>query len=265
MIARCTTPLLPGTTGRRLWPAVLLLLAGCGLFGDDEPVSTLTVTFEPNQRYDYVWSQTTRAADGSTISSIRDTLTARVIGVNDEMGSFSNLIRIDVFSRSEPANVATTWFRSTDATLFESAYRNAGGPNVLPKQPAGSPSSPEVLWQPALIGQLVGKAGDASTREEETIIRAEERIVYQYPLEAGRKWTAFSDPFLQTREVLGVEEVRVQAGTFRCAKIRTTLPVFGESTIEWIDYVAAEGLVLRTVVQQLDVAESIERVELIRK
>ena len=256
-------------TARRwaLLPVFALALAGCGLFGgeDEDENARVVVAFELDQNRVYAWSQSTVTSDGAVISSVRDTIAARVVRMDDEMASYSNLIRIDVFSQREPEIVATTWFRPTEATLFESAYRNAGGPNVLPKRPAGNRPSPEVLTLPALVRPLVGKAGVASTREEETIVRTEERIVYQYPLEAGRKWTAFSDPFLQTREVLGIEEVTVLAGTFRCAKIRTTLPVFEETSIEWIDYVAAEGLVLRTVKQQLDVAESIERVELIRK
>ena len=253
-----------------LLPALLLALAGlsgCGLFGEEEEGDDLLdiVRFELDQNLVYAWSQSTVTSDGVVVSSVHDTIAARVVRVDDEMGSYSNLIRIDVFSQREPEIVATTWYRPTDATLFESAYRNAGGPNVLPKRRAGTAASPEVLTLPALVRSLVGRKGAAPTREEETIVRSEERIVYQYPLEAGRKWTAFSDPFLQTREVLGIEEVTVPAGTFRCAKIRTSLPVFEETTIEWIDYVATDGLVLRTVEQGLDVAESIERVELIRK
>jgi hypothetical protein len=72
------------------------------------------------------------------------------------------------------------------------------------------------------------------------------RIVYKFPLVNGNKWTSFTYPFLQVREVVGTESIERAGKRFSCTKIKTTIPTL-DPNIEWYDYVSMEGLIERQI------------------
>ncbi len=75
-----------------------------------------------------------------------------------------------------------------------------------------------------------------------------------YPLEVSSRWTVYSDPdnrWRNDKEVMGLVSRTVPAGTFQCFEVRWFIHVTAQdSTLEaldWVDYVAREGLIERIV------------------
>jgi hypothetical protein len=172
-----------------------------------------------------------------------DSESVRIAGVDEVQGQYSGLVRLEARSLSNDLGSEFTWYKATSDSLVEVAYLNAGRvSNILPKNSvplAISPFTiPSSLWRFA-IKKMVA---------DSVQIRNDLRVVHCYPLSVGTKWISFRDPFYSEREVVGTGFITVRAGTFYCAKIKTTIDLGGGMLdMEWFDYVAPEGLILRTV------------------
>ena len=75
-----------------------------------------------------------------------------------------------------------------------------------------------------------------------------------YPLEVGSRWTVYSDPdgrWSNDKEVMGMVTRTVPAGTFQCYEVRWYIHVTEQGSsfegLDWVDYVAREGLIERIV------------------
>lgn len=219
----------------------------------------------------YCWSAQMVDSLGHVLISDSDTLSVRVAGIGESVGQYSNLICLEASSSHGGHAASRSWYlQSTDA-LTEIAYAGAGAvPLSLPKKSTASASfrlSLPVSLQRILASRV---ASDSAQLWDEV------RVVHRYPFTIGTKWASFHQPFYSEREVVGYESVKVKAGTFFCYKIKTTIDLGdGPLAMEWYDYVAREGIVLRTLyVPMLLVttedhpdgtgwASSIERLELL--
>jgi len=113
---------------------------------------------------------------------------------------------------------------------------------VLEKK--GQYSAPSPLSFPPSLWRFVMKKLTSDSIQ----IRSDLRVVHRYPLSEGKEWVSFRNPFYEEREVVGAGYTKVRAGTFYCSIIKTTIDLgSGPLNMEWLDYVAPQGLILRTV------------------
>ena len=217
--------------------------------GPTEYGSALDVEFLPGMAYRYAWSSVVRDTLGNVISEIQDTVVLRVASVEETLDTLEHLIRIVVTSASGTSEV---YYRNTQTAFTEVAYKVGGTPLVQPSiRTIGGKWNSIVAGLALAVPMSVQRfAGDRLlTRADSVIVRDDPRVVYQYPLSPGQSWVSFTNPFVQTREVIGNEYVTVPAGERSCVKIRTNLSWGGD--MEWFDYVDPQGLVKRTL--QFDV------------
>ncbi|GEM_PF-3523197 len=195
--------------------------------GFEKYVSTIRITDSLNQ----------------VISEEADSEIVKMTGVDETQGQYSGLVCVEASSLSNNLGSEHTWYKATSDSLVEIAYSGAGGvPLVLPKKGTSSGLSPMSV-PPSLWRYVIKKLLTDSVQ-----IRSDLRVVHRYPFSVGKNWVSFRDPFLQTRTVVGTEYVTVRAGRFLCWKIATTIDFGGGPLdVEWYDYVATQGLVLRTL------------------
>lgn len=223
---------------RVFFTALILLVTGCELVpaASDEGVERVDLT--EGRRYVYEHDLVVQDSGGEVIEASAGRYAVRVAATGEAVGGMDGLTRLDATS-GEVEGRTSAWYRDDGRRLVEVAYRGAGRtPVVMPKRQR----TDRAPWQ---LPRLVERLLDESPLADTTIVRSDPRIVYRYPLVEGLEWMSFTDPFSSEREVVGIETVEVEAGTFRCAKIRTSISL--DEDLVWYDYVAAEGLVLRTV------------------
>lgn len=209
------------------------------------------LNFALNSSAQYTWSVVEADSLADTVAFATDTLQTRVASINDMVGAYTDLIRMEAFSI--PHYIATTqvWYKQYPDSLVEVAYSSAGAtPVVLPKR-VGKPENGranlaqgngDYIRMPLAVRWALKARGI----EDSVIERTEKRTVYRYPLSVGSAWTSFSDPFLETRQVEAYENVVAGSQVYWCAKVRTSLPTLAPD-LEWYDYVSSEILVKRII------------------
>jgi hypothetical protein len=237
-----------------------------------------TVPFESGRASVYAWSIGFRDSAGNVVEMLEDTFEVRVAGIGETVGSMTGLVRLEAKPVQDDTLVTSVWYAQSTADLREVAYSGAGRvPVIQPKLHKWSIANVGVLrhtefyTEPYLVRSrfCISQMGVDSV-----LIRDDPRIVYQYPLVVGAQWRSFTTPFIQTREVVGVEQDTVPAGMFVCLRIRTTIPEFGTDLI-WDDLVSTEGLIQRTLettmltsnsdMSVVDTVTYVERLELIHR
>ena len=228
-----------------------ILLLSCDKTGPTEYGFILTdVRFVAGTRYTYGWSMVTRDSAGNLLSEYYDTLVVIVEATGAQIDTLDGLTRVRGYSLVDSIGSTLVWYQNDQSACAEVAYRNAGAiPFVLPKkgttreqwtvEPRSNP-----FFFPLIIQNVL--PAPRMTPVDSLIVRNDPRIVFKYPLIIGGSWVSFTDPWLQTRQVVGSEFVQTPMGSRRCVKISSDSPMFGES-IEWFDYVDENGLVLRAI------------------
>jgi hypothetical protein len=232
--------------------ALCLFLASCDKSGPGDPGSggvIQSVRFDLGTRSIYAWSVSQMDSAGIYRPVQQDTFQVRVVGMGETLGTFTNLTRLELSEIHGSTGLAYCWFQIGKEQLVEIASSGAGrvpviSPRLSSMQYAGGAlageSGSKIPWILSPFALTRNKSGDS------VIVRGDPRIVYQYPLKAGQLWVSFSDPFQSARSVIGVEDLAVTGGTFRCAKVKTTVSMF-DSSFVWYDYVAADGLIMRVI------------------
>lgn len=199
----------------------------------------------------YAWRY--RESDSSNAFRVdsSDSFVVHVAAINDAIGGLSDLIRLEAWSERNPGGGKTyAWYRQTKDSLDEIAYAWVGRvPIVLPKRDGRKREVTSAMqcpfYEPFAVRYRISALPTAA---DSIIVRSDSRMVVRYPARKGSQWISFVSPFLQTREVVGVEEVTVPAGTFRCLKIQTKLPTVLPDIV-WYDYLNREGMVARTITE----------------
>jgi hypothetical protein len=191
----------------------------------------------------YVWTSQIVDSLNQMISEEADSDLVSIAGVNEVEGQYPGLVCVKATSLTNNLGSVYSWYKATNDSLVEVAYLEAGQvPMVLEKKSQYSAPSP-LSFPPSLWRFIMKKLTSDSVQ-----IRSDLRVVHRYPLSEGREWVSFHDPFLEEREVVGTGYIKVRAGTFYCSIIKTTIDLgSGPIDLEWLDYVAFEGLVLRTL------------------
>jgi hypothetical protein len=203
------------------------------------------VPFVVNNVNSYRWSATYDSA-GIITQSFADSFRVQVKSNSETVNGINNLTLVEASKLNSNTTLQKVWYRITKDTLTEIGYQfNAGadipGISIFPKQSSyGNTGS--MIFVPRTLRMLLKK----KYAFDSLMLREDARIVYQYPLTVGKKWTSFRTPFLQTREVVGTEMIRVRAGDYLCLKIRSTIEFPFSEPLEYFDYVAHDGLILRT-------------------
>jgi hypothetical protein len=181
---------------------------------------------------------------GVTVLSYSDSVTVRVVSTASTFGSEQGLTLLESSRKGTALLLQRVWYRAALDTLTEVAYQflgrteTGGSLSGFPKREQNTQAG-VIITQPAAVQMLLR----LTTVRDSAVKRNDPRIVYQFPLVLGKQWISFRSPFLQKREVLGIETMSVRAGTFVCMKIRSTI----DTTWSYDDYVAPQGLVLRTL------------------
>ncbi len=183
---------------------------------------------------------------GKNIYNSKDSISRKIVSNNVSIGNYNNVTLLEGKSFFRNSAAAKVWYLSTTDSLTEIAYSNAGAiPVVMPKA-----NEPDFDYSFVGMPYTVRKILFSKIRRGDSLQwREDQRIVYKFPLSIDKEWVSFRLPFFQKRKVVGYEMVSVKAGVFNCAKIKTDL--YFNSTedisIVWFDYVASEGLILRTI------------------
>ncbi len=261
--------------------SILIIAATLFLSCQDNGVDPVLneIRFDPHSTLVYEWTISELDSMGVPTVFERDTIVTWVGSEDDAVASLNHLLRLDARYADSVAAGQSTWYRLDADQMVEVAYRGAGRlPVVLPKR-EGSPfagiltrarRSLQVLSMPAL---LAGLLNGTETVADTPIVRSDPRVVYRYPMTPGLTWRSFSTPWFQVREVKALTMKEVRGGSFLCADVVTRNPDFSWD-VEWHDYVASKGLVLRTVRADFEsrtedgsivgIAHTEERLELIR-
>jgi hypothetical protein len=211
--------------------------------------NSLSVNFTIGDSFNYRWSLEERDSSRDSIWGRHqsDTGFAVVGAVNQKLGSWSGLMRMDTWSQ-EKKTVSSVWYSPAGDSLTEIAYYNPSSFLVLPKGagaigfPSGSFADAHWTAMPKSVRILMKHKGLADTST-----RSDPRVVYKFPLKRGKQWQSFLSPFAQYRMVEQIVTLQAAGRFFTCAKIRTTLPGFAPAEFEWYDYIAEGGLILRTI------------------
>jgi len=208
------------------------------------------VNFVVGTNHLYAWSFEMRDSLGNVLTSDSDNVVVIVRGTNESLDSLTGLILLETHGQRENPGSEFVWYRQNQDSLVEIAYSNPGRvPLVIPKQNqiTNKKFTQNSSISPAIVPKSVQLLLTAKGIQLDSVrFRDDIRVVYKYPLTVGQQWTSFRDPFLQTRQMVGWENVTVKAGTFYCAKILTRIPELAPD-LEWYDYVSAQGIVRRTI------------------
>jgi hypothetical protein len=237
-----------------------------------------TIQFQPGQANVYSWSVGFRDSARNIVEMVTDTFVVRVIGTGETVGSLTGLIKLEAKSIHDDTKASCEWYAQSTSDLRDVAYSGAGHvPVVQPKLHKGLAVNLNRLRRAGLFAEpylLRFLASDSQRDVDSVVVRDDPRIVYQYPLVVGTQWASFTSPFLETREVVGIEEVTAPAGVFVCVRIRTRIPEFAPDLM-WDDMVSTEGLIQRKVelnivrtnsdMNVVDTVTYVERLDLIQK
>ena len=247
-----------------------LVLTGCDAAdSSDGPIQGISLKKDLVQTYD--WSFASFDSSGTPIQQTQGRFAARISATNDRVGGLTDLVKMELYMVDDADKMEFIWYRQTSSDLRELAYFITGALPIAPlKRNSESLRRPSLYGLPMTVSTLLNERLEKAGREDSVQFRTDPRIVFVYPLEEGASWTAFTSPFAQTREVLGYRDVKVKAGTFRCAEIRTRIPELAPN-MDWVDCVSDVGLVLRVVTHENELGvgsgtlRSEERVELVSR
>ncbi len=203
-----------------------------------------TVPFLTGTSNSYVWDLNTVDSTGKIISAANDSFSIHVISDNVSLGNYTNLVLLEANKIGSTTVLQKVWYKSTKDSLVEIAYQIFDYPGFLFPKQQYTRTTGFLFSLPIFLQNSLRKNTD-SLRWRDDI-----RIVYKYPLSIGKTWVSFHQPFIQTREVIGLEMVKVRAGTFFCTKIKSTVgePFFmpPSEPLVYYDFVSEQGLILRT-------------------
>jgi hypothetical protein len=238
---------------RFLFLSVFILIYCMGCKKEETPsgpgvlVPSQWMDLSLGKSWEYSWSYVTMSYSGEVLNSYTDTIIVRIVSTTDSLKNYGNLIRFESFSKRYPSDIEKTWYLFDSNSLVEVAYNYVYIGLVNPKYSKRVvadlyKSQMVVPMYPRGIRQLLKAKGVSDT----IVFRDDIRIVYKFPLVRGNKWTSFTYPFLETREVMGEEVVNSSHRNYFCKKVSTWLTFFG-STDYWNDYVSNSGLIKRVV------------------
>lgn len=224
------------------------------------PVSSPAV-FDQGEAWTYDVVVTQSPLDTSAVDTLGD-VTARmeVADMNAEAGRRSGLVVLDVYRPAVPDSIDRTWYDQSPDSLVDVAYNRPGSvPWAQPLLRTGRSGEvpPGQLTRgmtglPVLVRQRLSASGARTRTTSDSIqVRDDSRVVLQAPLQEGRSWVSFREPFRSQRFVGGQTTVEATAGTFEAVEVVTTLPETTPS-LRWTDYYADEGLVRRVVTDTIE-------------
>ena len=224
---------------RGLCAAVIGFVMGCATLGCDQGFNNedliTRVQLDEGTTYVYAWSLSFEDSTGAVISVLTDTFSVRVVSIDDSLADTPDLTRVEVTSSGTDVT-GTVWYQHTSAALEEVAVQSI---NVLP--PIAPKRAPQT--QTRSLNLFRGATTSGSIGADSVMIHAARRSVYRYPMGQGRRWVVASIPFVESREVVRLENLTVAGGTFETVVLRTEIP---NLDAEAFDFVAREGLILRT-------------------
>lgn len=245
-------------TGRRAFGVLAILISllagGCDSNepGEEEDGPLGRVKLDLGVEFTYAWSHEFRDDAGTLLTSELDTFVVRVASVIDAVNGSTGLIRLELYEKSGGAPISASWYRQDQTGLFQLGTYLPTGPTVFPKRDS---SVRRLLPFDDVIGHREAAVQD-------TTWRTEVRKVLAYPLQAGTEWVSFTSPFPQNREVIALDTTTVPAGSFPTVAIRTESPTVAPG-IDWVEKIAAEGLIERSIVQPIETFTVTEKLVLL--
>ena len=227
---------------------LIILFSSCkddGVKGDNTITSIPYVVGTSNS---YRWSTQIDSA-GNFIQSISDSFTVKIESNTESFNGLNNLTLLEARRLSGTEVLQRVWYKMNNDSLTEIAYRfgpNMSGISIFPKRNS-SIAFGSLMSLPRAINSVLA----TKTALDSIILRDDPRIVYKFPLSIGMRWISFHSPFLQTREVVGTEQVTVQSGVYSCLKIKSSFYISSTDSLVYYDYVTKEGLILRTFTSRL--------------
>jgi hypothetical protein len=213
-----------------------------------DPPAVVPFDLSLGKTWKYAWSSVLSDSTGKILNSETDSFQVRIASINDTLKNYAELIRFEAQSMVHYIGTSKVWYQFAGDSLVEIAYSNAGSvPVVLPKLGALTVKDQKnTSLSFSLFPYIIQKLMKSKGLQDSILFREDIRIVYKFPLVNGNKWTSFTYPFLQVREVVGTESIERAGKNFSCTKIKTTIPTLAPD-IEWYDYVSMEGLIERQI------------------
>ncbi len=189
---------------------------------------------------------------GKKIQDLVDTVTVTVTTEEGMIQGFDRSVKVTAQSTpfvspeiTFPGTTSVHWYAASNDTVYLIAYRTSGG-LFLPKGKPAVASGFDLTF-PSAATRFV----KMNSRFADSLYwSSPKRAVYVMPMYAGREWRGFPNGhwFTQIRKIESVQTITTQAGSFPCYMIRTSINSNQFSSNEiWYDYVAKEGIILRTL------------------
>lgn len=224
-----------------------IFVAGCDSNSDDmdmdppvEDGKIRSIALEPGSKRTYNWSLTITARDfeGNILNELveSDVLVAEVMQNARPLEGISDPIEVRYYRSASPDTFSVNWYVQDDAGLTEVAFEN---PGILPRTTLKrGDQGPQGLRLAMLAGP-----GSNDVLSIDPVLREDPRIVFPYPMDVGDTWVSFSEPFLQTREVVLRDTVQVADDIFEVLHVTTESDVSGFDG--WTDLISSTGLIER--------------------
>lgn len=238
---------------RLLGALCALLVVGC----DSNPADPVvdSPSFRVGQKWVYTYDAVLRDSVGGILNAYHDSIEVRVAAVGDTVLGMPGLVRMEAVSLlpfvgpGPWPGVESVWYQATSASLIEVAYRNPAAVPIV----VLSVGDRTRRFQPGSFFSPLRSLRSEPVADT-TIAREDPRIVLKYPLKKGLSWDAFRIPFLQKREIVGIETIQAIGRDNTSARIRTSSPEMAPG-LEWDDWVSPIGLVRRFIKVTLEMTD----------
>ena len=166
---------------------------------------------------------------------------------------FDTLKTIKLMEKIETDQAVQTHYQfyQNTGTAF-SLIASVGAPVALPKKAANIHTNAVEIFAGLICPNFGLLQGATLISADSLTVEKPAKIVLKYPLTPGTEWkySEKNKPRRINKRVLNETDVRTSAGTFHAVQVRWILDFDGDGefddNVEYIDYIANEGLVKRS-------------------
>lgn len=191
---------------------------------------------------------------GNVLVEYRETTYVNIYFDTSTIGNYHNSVRVDSRGsvRDSSNKIVRTynnqnWYVRLNDTLYEIAYKGAGGSYFLKSSSVIAKTHNINFADPFGIIPI---AGIKSIQSDSIKLNEARYAVYKLPLALNSEWQCLplGYPIQRRKKIESQESISTPAGTFSCFKIHASLVSRDfEPDVIWYNYVAREGLILRTI------------------
>ena len=170
----------------------------------------------------------------------------KIIGVNQSLGSISNLILFECYETDTPTLIEKDWYLNADSGFYCIAYSSAGAAEPVNPKNGLRLNYLSGLWPKHATLMPAFDYADNKGLDDSVLYYYSPRVIVTYPLDIGNRWVELLAPFNRERYVTNMEDVQVNNETYKCYAVEADM---ASSHFKMIDDInLAYGLIRRTII-----------------